>query len=121
MAPDEPLIAIAYAQALVVDPNTNGLPKAIKLLETAVRQDRDNGGAWRTLGTAYGRQGELGKAALALAESEMQFDRPDLAFQQASRAQTILPRGSPGWLRAEDIRQSSERMIIRRAEERSRR
>jgi predicted Zn-dependent protease len=121
MAPDEPLIAIAYAQALVVEPNGAGLPKAVKLLETAVAQDRDNASAWRTLGTAYGRQGKLGEAALALAESEMRFDRPDLAFQQASRAQTILPKNSPAWLRAEDIRQGSERLILKREEERPRR
>ena len=121
MAPDEPLIAIAYAQALVVEPNGAGLPKAVKLLETAVAKDRDNASAWRTLGTAYGRQGKLGEAALALAESEMRFDRPDLAFQQASRAQTILPKNSPAWLRAEDIRQGSERLILKREEERPRR
>ncbi len=121
LAPDEPLIAISYARALVVDANQASLPKAVELLETAVAQDRDNGGAWRTLGTAYGRQGKLGKAALALAESEMRFDRPDLAFQQASRAQTILPKNSPAWLRAEDIRQGSERLILKREEQRSRR
>ena len=61
LAPDEPLIAISYARALVVDANQASLPKAVELLETAVAQDRDNGGAWRTLGTAYGRQGKLGQ------------------------------------------------------------
>tara|TARA_R110002096_G_scaffold339293_2_gene532660 strand:+ start:149 stop:1528 length:1380 start_codon:yes stop_codon:yes gene_type:complete len=116
LAPNEPLIAIAYAQALVVAPGTADLDLAVKLLERAVRQDSESGGAWRTLGTAYGRQGQLGEAALALAESESRFGRADLAFQQASRAQTLLKTGSPAWLRAEDIRQAAERALIKRAE-----
>jgi predicted Zn-dependent protease len=90
-------------------------------LETAVAQDRGDASAWRTLGTAYGRQGKLGQAALALAESEMLFDRPDLAFQQASRAKTLLAVNSPSWLRAEDIRQESERLILKRQENQRRR
>ena len=121
LAPNQPLIAIAYAHALVVDNNDSGLPKAVALLETAVAQDRGDASAWRTLGTAYGRQGKLGPAALALAESEMLFDRPDLAFQQASRAKTLLPVNSPSWLRAEDIRQESERLILKRQENQRRR
>ncbi len=113
LAPNEPLIAISYAQALVVAPERQNLEKAVKLLERAVAQETDDGTAWRTLGTAYGRLERLGDAALALAESEVRFGRPDLAFQQASRAQTLLTKGSPRWLRAEDIRLAAERAMER--------
>ena len=113
MAPNQPLIAIAYAQALVVAPGADDLKKAVGLLERAVAQDADSGSAWRTLGTAYGRLGKLGEAALALAESEVRFGRADLAFQQASRAQQHLAKGSPAWLRADDIRQQAERALAK--------
>jgi len=113
LAPDQALIAISYAQALVVDPNPKSLEKAITLLEPAVQREPDDGSAWRTLGIAYGRLDRLGEAALALAESEARFGRADLAFQQARRAQSLLKQGSPAWLRAEDIRLAAERSLER--------
>lgn len=118
LAPNEPMIAIPYAQALVVAPEREDLEKAVKLLERAVQQEPDDGGAWRTLGTAYGRLDRLGDAALALAESEIRFGRADLAFQQASRAQTLLKNGTPAWLRAEDIRLNAERLLEKRRQNR---
>lgn len=117
LAPNEPMIAIPYAQALVVAPEREDLEKAVKLLERAVQQEPDDGGAWRTLGTAYGRLDRLGDAALALAESEIRFGRADLAFQQASRAQRLLKQGTPAWLRAEDIRLSAERLMEEQREQ----
>jgi len=111
LAPNEPLIAIPYAQALVVAPERENLAKAVTLLERAVRQEPDDGTAWRTLGIAYGRLDRRGDAALALAESEIRFGRADLAFQQASRAQTLLQQGTPPWLRAEDIRLNAEQAL----------
>ncbi|MCA8927176.1 MAG: M48 family metalloprotease [Alphaproteobacteria bacterium] len=111
MAPNEPLIAIAYAQALVVAPDRQSLEKAVKLLEKAVQREPDDGSAWRTLGVAYGRLDRLGEAALALAESEVRFGRADLAAQQAHRAQNLLKKGSPAWLRADDIRLAAERAL----------
>ena len=118
LAPNAPQIAIPYAQALVVAPESRSLEKAVDLLERAVRQEPDDGSAWRTLGTAYGRLDRLGEAALALAESEIRFGRADLAFQQASRAQTLLNKGTPAWLRAEDIRLAAERALEKRPPQR---
>lgn len=113
-APNQPLIAIGYARAATQLGEPTALAEATKRLERALVIEKNNGSAWRVLGTAYGMQGNMGEAALALAESEWHFGNAGLVVQQAGRAQSLLPRGSPGWLRAEDLRLGAERQIQRR-------
>ncbi len=86
------------------------------MLERALDFEYDSGGGWRLLGTAYGKVGERGEAALALAESEWRYGNPDLAALQAHRAQQEFRKGTPGWLRAEDLKLASERVMRARAE-----
>jgi len=42
-------------------------------------------------------------SSLSLAEYNLQTGRYGEALGQATRADRLLPRGSPGWLRAQDI------------------
>ena len=108
-APNAPLIAFEFARAATQWGGPEVLAEAAERLERALRVETDNGSAWRVLGTAYGMQGKMGEAALALAESEWHFGNAGLAVQQARRAQDLLSRDSAGWLRAEDLRLSAER------------
>ena len=108
-APNAPLIAFEFARAATQWGGPEVLAEATERLERALRVETDNGSAWRVLGTAYGMQGKMGEAALALAESEWHFGNAGLAVQQARRAQDLLSRDSAGWLRAEDLRLSAER------------
>jgi predicted Zn-dependent protease len=110
----EPLIVFDYARAVLETDDSRRLDDAIQKLEAALRRERESGSGWRLLGTAYGKRGDLGKAALALAESEWYFGRPDLVLQQARRAQDALPRGSSDWLRADDLRLAAERALQQR-------
>jgi predicted Zn-dependent protease len=66
--------------------------------------DRDSADGWHQLGIAEGRAGNPGPAALALAEEGILTGDLRTASQQATRATQILARGTPGWIRAEDIR-----------------
>jgi predicted Zn-dependent protease len=80
--------------ALVADAENN--------LNTAARSEPDLPDLWRQLAVAYGRGGQLGMAAMALAEQALLEGRRLDARDQARRAMRILPTGSPGWLKAQD-------------------
>ena len=111
----QPLIVMAYARAVVEAGDPAKVRTVIPMLERALDAESDSGGGWRLLGTAYGKVGERGEASLALAESEWRFGNPDLAALQAHRAQQEFRKGTPGWLRAEDLKLASERLMRARA------
>jgi predicted Zn-dependent protease len=103
--PDSALMRIELAQTELENLNDDKMLKdALDNLRKAVKIDNSDADAWHQLGIAEGRSGNLGPAALALAEEGILTGDLRQASQQATRATQLLPRGSPGWLRAEDIR-----------------
>ncbi|NBC31394.1 MAG: M48 family metalloprotease [Alphaproteobacteria bacterium] len=105
LLPNEPLLLVALAQTKLAGDNPGDLESAIDDLTRATAQP--GGGsplAWRLLATAYGRAGELGMSAVALAEEALAQGDYEIAEQQAGRALQTVARGSSGWLRAQDIR-----------------
>lgn len=107
LAPKEPLLRIGLARAQIAlnDPARNR--EAIQHLERAVRIDRSIISAWHQLAIAYGRDKQFGLSSLASAERAFLSGRIDEARGHASRAETVLPAGSPGALRAQDILNAS--------------
>ncbi len=108
LMPDAPLLRVGLAQALVELNDRAALAEAAGHLEITVRRDNQNPGAWRLLSVVYGRTGRLGLSALASAEQAMLTNRPDDALSFAQRASKLLPAGSPGRLRAEDIQYAAK-------------
>lgn len=109
LLPTAPLIRVGLAQAQLELDRPEMTRSALSNLTAAVHADREHGLAWRLLAIAQGREGRLGEAALALAEQAMVENRRKDAVQQAARAQHMLPEGSPGWLRAQDIKIDADR------------
>jgi predicted Zn-dependent protease len=109
LLPDEALIRIGLAQTQLEFDDPKMTKAAIANLELARRHESDNGGLWRLLTIAYGRDGQLGMAALAQAERAFLQNRKAEARAHAERAERMLPSGSPAWLRAQDIRQAAQR------------
>ena len=73
-------------------------------LRRSLRRDSTNALAWRLLGVAYGRIGNLGLSSLAMAEyAILTGNRSDLQYAIA-RGEKFLKRGSPGWQRMQDIK-----------------
>jgi predicted Zn-dependent protease len=110
LAPGAPLLRISLAQAYIEsnDPATN--KRAIAHLNDALRTEDKETGAWRLLATAYGRDNQVGMAALALAEEGLSAGKKKVAQQQANRARALLPKNSTAYNRAENIqRQAGER------------
>ncbi len=109
LVPDAGPIRLMLARALLELDDPAYLAEAVETLRIALRREPTDSQLWRFLGIAYGRQGDLGNAALAQAEAYFHNGNNADARQQALRAQQNLPAGSPGWLRAEDILAAAER------------
>lgn len=73
------------------------------MLRRSAALDRANPGVLRDLALAEARLGDEGAASLATAERFLLEGRFRDAGRQATRAVELLPRGSPGWKRAEDV------------------
>jgi predicted Zn-dependent protease len=108
LLPKESLLKIELATAeLELEGDKALAAEALTTLRDVSRVDSTNIDAWHELGIAEGRNGNIGNAALALAEEAQLIGDRRTAAMQATRASQLLPRGSPGWLRADDIRRQS--------------
>ncbi|MGE5145243.1 MAG: M48 family peptidase, partial [Candidatus Eiseniibacteriota bacterium] len=90
--------------------------KAISNLNEASRIDSDDPSTWRLLGIAYGRRGDMGMASLSLAENALLIGDLQSARGQAARAERLLPKGSPGWNRVQDIKSEIDRRRTERGD-----
>ena len=108
-----PLIATTLGHALIATEDKANYPEAERVLKTAVARDRDNPFAWYQLGVVYEAQGDIPRARLASAEQQLgELQLPE-ALRSAEAAEAALPKGSPDWLRAQDIAMSARAMIER--------
>jgi predicted Zn-dependent protease len=97
------LIRTAVAHVMVEIENPDLYAKALVHLNNALRYEPWSSRAWRLKATIYGRQGKTGKVALSLAEEDLWQKNMLKAKGLSKKAMTILPQGSAGWLRAQDI------------------
>ena len=77
------------------------------MLKSAVSKDNDNPFAWYQLGVVYEREGDLPRAQLATAERYSLQGRANLALLSAEAAMGGIAKGSPDWIRAQDIAMAS--------------
>ncbi|MBY8975772.1 M48 family metalloprotease [Rhodobacteraceae bacterium NNCM2] len=103
LAANSPLIMGELGRALLAlnDPASDA--EALEVLQEARRYDMADATALRSLATAYSRAGDYGMATLSTAERHALLGREEDAIFQARRAAGLLPEGSPGWIRAQDI------------------
>lgn len=109
LAPDAALIRVDLARVQLETNEPTLIGAARDNLKLAVQQEPRLTGGWRALAVAHGRLNEVGDMSLALAEFEFLTGRKDAAKAQAARAEQVLPLGSPGWLRAQDLQRQLER------------
>src|SRR5262249_30789559 len=97
LAPNEPLIRIVLARALLETPGQQNIDEAISDLQSALAREPNSAMAYRQLAVAYAAKGEsveggarrqyLAQADLASAEAYFYEGRLSLAKQQAKRAE----------------------------------
>lgn len=103
LLPRQPLIGSLLGHALLATDDNAYTEEARTILKEAVAADAENPFAWYQLGIAYYRSGDEARAKLASAEHYGLVGAPDLALRNAVEAARALPRGSPDWLRSQDI------------------
>ena len=115
---NEPLIASVFGHALIATEDTTNYDEAERVLRAAVARDRFNPFAWYQLGVVYAERGDIPRARLASAEQQVMNRAYPSALRNAMAAEAALPRGSPDWIRAQDIaleaRSALERLRDRR-------
>ncbi len=109
LAPGEALLLTNLAQVEIHLEDTELMQRAKEHLNVAVQIEPRLGSAWRQLAVVHGRLGENAELSLAMAELAMIRGNYDEALFHADRAENGLPLGSPGNLRAQDIRVEAER------------
>lgn len=103
LAPNQPLIKAGLGRTLLQLRSGAADAEALKVLQDARSDDLADAAVLRDLATAYERAGDTGMATLATAERYALVGNVKNAISLARRAAAILPQGSPGWLRSQDI------------------
>ena len=96
-------LRVQLGHALIDSGNPKAAREAITHLRKGLASDPNSIEGYQYLGIAYGQLGDTANALLASAEFAIRTGKKAEAKSYARRAQQGLKRGSPGWLRAEDI------------------
>ncbi|MBW8785720.1 MAG: M48 family metalloprotease [Novosphingobium sp.] len=113
MTGNQPLIATTFGHALIATEDPMNFKEAERVLKAAVARDRDNPFAWYNLGVVYAADGDIPRARLASAEQQVLNQQMRPALMSAEAAEAALPKGSPDWLRAQDIAMQARAAIER--------
>lgn len=97
------LIQVSVGRALVATGRQENLRPAIAEIRKGLDRDRENATGYQVLAQAHGQLGQIGEAELATAEYHFYRGAWRDAQLFAARAQMRLQRGSPPWVRAQDI------------------
>jgi predicted Zn-dependent protease len=105
LLPDSALMRIQLAQVQIEQEDPALLAEAQKHLSLAAHQEPDNRTAWRLMAIAFGRDGDEGMAAYAMAEQTLIEGKLSDAAFHAGKAERLLPRTGEIWLRIQDIKE----------------
>lgn len=97
------ILQISLGQALLASGDPSAAAKAVTALKQGLARDKENPAGYQYLAQAYGQLGEIGEADLAIADQQFYLGKYFDARVFATRAQKTLKRGTPSWLRAQDI------------------
>ncbi len=103
LAPRSGLLRIMLGQSLIESGDPKLVDEAVKNLTIGLQSDPDVPIGYRSLARAYAMRGDIPMADLATAQGEFAAGNYEAAKKHAARAQSALKRGSPAWLRADDI------------------
>ncbi|KMW56424.1 putative Zn-dependent protease [Candidatus Rhodobacter oscarellae] len=109
LAPRNALILAGHGRALVALNTRSSNAQALKVLVAARARDARDPRMMRDLATAYARAGNNGMASLITAERYAITGNLKTAAVHAKRAAGLLPQGSAGWNRAQDVLGAAKR------------
>ncbi len=97
------LMRMELAKVIVESGDIAQYDEAIRILEVSMDTRPDDIGGHRTLARAYAAKGRIGDADVAMAQAHLAGGDRKQAVVFAQRAQRVLPTGTRGWLKADDI------------------
>jgi predicted Zn-dependent protease len=103
LVPHEATIRVSLARAQIESGRDDLLDPAIRNLQAALQREPKVPSTWRQLAIAYGRLGQDVQSSLALAEEALLLGKMSEAEYHARKAEQALPKGSPDWLKSQDI------------------
>lgn len=103
LLPNNGLIQIMMAQALIDTDSRENASRAVKLLKQAQRSEGETPATYRYLARAYAKTGDIARAELATAEAALLQGDKKLAIEKAKSAQDLFKKGTPEWTRANDV------------------
>jgi predicted Zn-dependent protease len=103
MVPSSGLLRILLAQALLATETKANAKAALAELKTALNTENDSSALYQFMAMSYGRLGDIPRAELATAEAAARRGDRQLAKEKAKVAVASLKRGSPDWIRANDL------------------
>lgn len=110
LRPDIPLLRVNLAHALIESNDHSHLDKAYSELLRAKTEEPDNPFTHRLLAIYYGKKGNIGLAALSLAEMAFEVGNLELAEQQAKRSLNFFKNDPKNQMRAKDILEEVKRL-----------
>ncbi len=105
---EEPLLQSQLAQSLLATEEGSMLDEAMALLRKSILSDSSHSPSHHQLAKAFYRKGQFPQADLAAAQGHFAEGNVKQAHIFAKRAIAKLSRGTPEWIRAEDIIQYKE-------------
>jgi predicted Zn-dependent protease len=108
LAPSAGLLRMSLSQVYIESGEPALNKRAIAYLNDASRTEGRESQVWRFLAIAYGRDNQIGMAALSLAEEALANGKKKDAMQQANRAKQMLTKNSASYFRADDIHREAE-------------
>lgn len=104
LLPSSMLMRVSLAQVQIELHDDSLLDDAIGHLGYALGQEEANPFAWRLMAVAQGRRGNEGEAAVAMSEYALLGGNVAEAIHHAEKAERLVRRGSPSWLRVQDVK-----------------
>lgn len=103
LLPNNGLLEVLNAQILLGNENPANADAAIRLLQTARREEPDMPIIYKFMAQAYALKQDVPRAELASAEYAFATGDRKLALDKAKTLQNRFPKGSPEWLRTNDL------------------
>lgn len=100
---NDPLLLAGLGRSLLAQNSKASIGEALRVLNAARGRDPGNPSLLRDLAVAHAKAGQNAMASVATAERYLVIGRFEEAQLHAKRALGALPRGSRGWLRAQDV------------------
>lgn len=109
LLPNNGLIQLMEAETLIGLGDTASVNAALKVLRIARQTEIDTPILHKLAAQAYSIKGDVPRAELATAEYAFTTGDRELARQKSGRAVKLFKKGTPEWLRANDLLVSSSR------------